>query len=58
MDMSTMTDDAPVTRAEIETAITDHRRTLARMPSHWVDRRASIHASIDLLLDQWRTANP
>lgn len=56
-DHVTITDtDTPIARAEIEAAIHGHVLTLKRMPQHWVDRRASIHASIDLLLDQWRAA--
>lgn len=55
--MTVITDDESVTRAEIERAITDHNATLARMPAHWVDRRASIHDSINNLLDQWEATN-
>lgn len=47
-----VTADAPTTRAEIEAAIVEHNRTLARMPSHWDDRRASLHDKINHLLDQ------
>lgn len=52
----TITED-DVSRTEIESAIRDHVLTLKRMPAHWTDRRASIHASIDVLLDQWRKAD-
>lgn len=46
----------PCTRAELEEAIQGHRATLARMPAHWTDRRASIHAKIDQLLTDWEAA--
>lgn len=52
--MSVATD--VTTRAEIEEAINGHRDTLRRMPTHWVDRRASIHAKIDALLTAWEAA--
>lgn len=48
--------DQPTTRAEIEAAITEHNRTLSRMPAHWADRRASIHNKINQLLSQWEAA--
>lgn len=49
-----ITDDT--TRAELEEAITSHRETLRRMPAHWTDRRAAIHAKIDAMLDDWEAA--
>ncbi|WP_067428320.1 hypothetical protein [Nocardioides jensenii] len=47
-----VTDDT--TKAELEEAITNIRATLARMPSHWTDRRAGLHAKIDALLVEWQ----
>lgn len=49
-----VTDDT--TRAEIEQAITSHRETLRRMPSHWADRRTRLHGLIDALLVDWERA--
>lgn len=49
-------DDPPVTKAEIEEAIRYHRGHLAKMPAHWVDRRASVHDTINRLLYQWEQA--
>jgi hypothetical protein len=44
------------TKAELEEAITSHRATLARMPAHWTDRRAALHAKIDAMLADWERA--
>jgi hypothetical protein len=44
------------TKAEIEEAIAGHRALLQRMPSHWTERRAKIHARIDALLEDWEQA--
>ena len=35
---------------EIREAITNLAHTASRMPAHWVERRATIHARIDELL--------
>lgn len=53
----TVEEDQPVTRAEIELAITWHNNHVSRMPKHWTDRRAGIHKIINDLLDQ-RDATP
>lgn len=50
-----VTDDT--TRAELEEAITGHNLTLSRMPKHWTDRRARLHALIDALLEDWEQAD-
>ena len=44
------------TRAELEEAITGHRETLRRMPTHWVERRARIDGLIDAMLEDWVAA--
>ena len=31
--------------------------TLHRMPSHWTDKRARLHAKLDELLGDWLAAN-
>ena len=49
-----ITDDT--TKAEIEEAIAGHRALLRRMPAHWADRRAKVHARIDALLEDWEQA--
>lgn len=49
-----VTDDT--TRAEIESALTEHVKTLSRWPSHWVDQRTRMHARIDALLTDWERA--
>lgn len=54
MDVVLVTDDT--TRAELEQAIISHRETLRRMPAHWTDRRAAIHARIDAMLTDWEQA--
>ena len=51
--MDTITGTADdTTRADLEEAITHLAATAARLPSHWTDRRAAIHARINDLLDQ------
>lgn len=45
-------DTAPETVDELREAITNMAHTAARMPAHWTERRAAIHAQIDALLDQ------
>lgn len=45
------------TRAELEEAIANLNATLHRMPEHWTDRRAGIHAKIDALLTDWQAAH-
>lgn len=39
-------------RDEIAEAITNMAHTAARMPAHWVDKRAALHDQINALLDQ------
>ena len=36
--------------------ITGDVKTLQRMPAHWADRRAGLHARIDVLLEDWERA--
>lgn len=49
-----ITDDT--TRAELEEAMANMVTTLHRMPAHWTDRRASLHAKIDAMLEDWERA--
>lgn len=49
-----ITDDT--TKAELEQALTEHVRTLQRMPAHWADRRAALHAKLDAMLTDWEQA--
>lgn len=49
-----ITDDT--TRAELEEAMANIVGTLHRMPAHWVDRRAALHAKLDALLEDWQQA--
>jgi hypothetical protein len=49
-----ITDDT--TKAEIEEALQFIVQTLHRMPTHWVDRRAVLHARVDVLLADWERA--
>lgn len=44
------------TRAELEEALSNIVGTLHRMPAHWVDRRAALHAKIDAMLEDWERA--
>jgi hypothetical protein len=44
------------TRAEIEEAMGNVVHALRRCPSHWTDRRASLHAKLDALLVDWERA--
>lgn len=44
------------TRAELEEAMGNIRATLRRMPAHWTERRAGLHAKINALLDDWERA--
>ena len=44
------------TRADIEEALRNINETLHRMPEHWADRRAALHAKIDVLLTAWEVA--
>lgn len=48
-----ITDDT--TPDELREAITNLAATASRMPSHWTDRRAALHARIDALLDELGT---
>lgn len=49
-----ITDDT--TRAELEEAMHNVVATLHRMPAHWTDRRAALHAKLDALLEDWQQA--
>ena len=49
-----ITDDT--TRAELEEAMANVVATLHRMPAHWTDKRAGLHAKLDTLLDDWQHA--
>ena len=44
------------TRAELEEAMRNVVETLHRMPAHWTDRRAKLHAKLDDLLGDWLAA--
>lgn len=44
------------TRAELEEAMTNIVATLHRMPAHWTDRRAGLHAKLDHMLEDWEQA--
>lgn len=44
------------TRAELEEAMTNIVGTLHRMPAHWIDRRAGLHAKLDAMLTDWEQA--
>ena len=48
-----ITDDT--TPDELREAITNLAATASRMPAHWTDRRAALHARIDALLDELGT---
>lgn len=50
-----VTDDTA--RADIEEALRYVNESLHRMPAHWTDRRAALHAKIDALLDDWQAAS-
>ena len=45
------------TKAELEEAMANVVATLHRMPAHWTDRRASLHAKLDAMLSDWETAS-
>lgn len=45
-----------ITPAEIIEAIEHANRTLKRMPRHWTDRRAAVHATLNGLLDDLEKA--
>ena len=49
-----VTDDT--TRADLEVAMTNLAQQAKRLPAHFVDRRAQIHATIDSLLYDWQAA--
>ena len=44
-------------RAELEEAMANIVATLHRMPAHWTDRRASLHAKLDVMLEDWQQAD-
>lgn len=50
-----VTVDTETTRPDLEEAMANVVATLHRMPAHWTDRRAGLHAKLDDLLDQWLT---
>jgi hypothetical protein len=50
--------DSPVSRAELEEALMYHAATAARLPSHFVAKRESIHRVINNLLDEWQLTSP
>lgn len=52
--MTTIT-EAP-SRAEIEECLANLVHTLHRMPAHWTDRRAALHAQIDQRLHEWQAS--
>lgn len=52
-----MDDDGPATRAELAEAITNLGATAARIPTHWVERKAIMHQRINDLLDLWQRAD-
>ena len=53
-DVVTVADDS--TRSEIEEALGNVVATLRRMPDHWTERRATLRAKVDALLDDWQAA--
>ena len=55
MDAVVITDDS--TRADLEEAMAHVVATLHRMPAHWTDRRASLHAKLDAMLADWEQAD-
>ena len=54
-DLIVITDDT--TRAELEEAMANVVGTLHRMPVHWTERRAALHAKLDAMLEDWRKAS-
>jgi hypothetical protein len=42
--------------AELEEAMHNVLATIRRCPAHWVDRRASLHATLNDLLELWEIA--
>jgi len=46
-----------VDRAELAEAITHLSATAARIPTHWIDRKALMHQRINDLLDLWEQAD-
>ena len=55
VDVLLITDATP--REELEEALTHLAATASRLPRHYVDRKAAIHARIDVLLDEWEAAS-
>jgi hypothetical protein len=47
---------AETTRADLEDALRNLVATARRLPAHYVDRRAELHAEIDALIDDWLAA--
>lgn len=47
-----MTSDDEQLAGELREAITGHAAAAARIPRHWVDRKAKAHERINELLDQ------
>lgn len=56
VDVSILKVTDETTRAELEEAIANLNATLHRMPKHWTERRAKLHARIDALLVDWERA--
>lgn len=54
MDVVVINDES--TKADIEEAMSHITATLHRMPAHWTDRRATLHAKLDALLEDWERA--
>lgn len=54
--MTTLRVTDETSRADIEEALLYVNESLHRMPAHWTDRRAVLHAKIDALLDDWEVA--
>ena len=50
-----VTDDTP--RSELEEAMHHVMASLHRMPLHWTERRAKLHAKLDALLEDWESAS-
>lgn len=43
-------------RAQIEEALGHLVTTAKRLPSHFIEKRASLHETMNLLLDEWEAA--
>lgn len=47
-----MTITADTSRPDLEEAMSHVLASLRRLPSHWTDRRAALHAELDALLTE------